>query len=139
MLSALKCFIKSVTFNQRENRFFLEDCLKILNLMSMGNNTVRLIDELRLNYMSIPKEGLIEIIPQLIARLDNENPTYKEMMKDIIIYIGRDHPQSLLFPLIYMKKGYKSESKKELAAEIIDKISQSEGSKGKISQLFHEA
>lgn len=33
-------------------------------------------------------------------------------MKDIIIYIGKDHPQTLLFPLIYMKKGYKSESKK---------------------------
>ena len=44
MLSALRCFIKSVTFNQRENKFFLEDCLKILNLISMGNHSIKLID-----------------------------------------------------------------------------------------------
>lgn len=37
----------------------------------MGYNTARLIDELKANYVNIPKEGLIEIIPQLIARLDN--------------------------------------------------------------------
>lgn len=39
--------------------------------------------------MNIPRDGLIEIIPQLIARLDNESPTYKDLMKDIIIYIGK--------------------------------------------------
>jgi len=71
MLGALRCFIKSVTFTQRENKFFLEDCLKILNLISMGHKTAKLIDELKANYMNIPRDGLIEIIPQLIARLDN--------------------------------------------------------------------
>ena len=60
------------------------------------------------NFTNIPRDGLIEIIPQLIARLDHENLKYKDLMKDIIIYIGREHPQTLLFPLIYMKKGYKS-------------------------------
>jgi hypothetical protein len=112
MLNALRCFIKSVTFTQRENKFFLEDCLKILNLISMGRNTSKLIDEIKANYSHIPRDGLIEIIPQLIARLDNESVSYKDLMKEIIIYIGKEHPQILLFPLIYLKKGNKSESKR---------------------------
>jgi len=37
----------------------------------MGHKTAKLIDELKANYMNIPRDGLIEIIPQLIARLDN--------------------------------------------------------------------
>ena len=136
MLSALRCFIKSVTFTQRENNFFFEDCLKILNLISMGHNTARLIDELKVKYMNIPREGLIEIIPQLIARLDNENPIYKELMKDIIVYIGKEHPQTLLFPLIYLKKGYKSQSKREIAEELTRRISTGQSP---IKGLFEQA
>ena len=41
----------------------------------------------------------------------------------MLIYIGKEHPQSLLFPLLYMKRGYKSETKKALAIEIIEKMS----------------
>ena len=119
MLGAMRCFIKSVVFTSRENRFFLEDCLKILNLISMGHNTSKLMEELRSNYANIPRDGLIEIIPQLIARLDNDSPTYKDLMRDIIIYIGKEHPQTLLFPLIYLKRGYKSDVKKEIAEDII--------------------
>ena len=138
-LGALKCFIKSVTFTKRENKFFFEDCLKILNLISMAQTTDSLIDELKTNFINIPSEGLIEIIPQLIARLDHQNVKYKDLMKDIIIFIGREHPQTLLFPLIYMKKGYKSkrgsnslrrmdsglkiDPKREIAQDIIDSIS----------------
>lgn len=39
--------------------------------------------------MNIPRDGLIEIIPQLIARLDRKNKKYEELMKDIIVYIGK--------------------------------------------------
>lgn len=34
---ALKCFLSSVTNSTRENKYFLEDCLKILNMISMGS------------------------------------------------------------------------------------------------------
>ena len=70
--------------------------------------------------MNIPRDGLIQIIPQLIARLDHKNKKYQDLMKDIIVYIGKEHPQTLLFPLIYLKKGYKrqKESKKDLRVEL---------------------
>jgi hypothetical protein len=63
---------------------------------------------------------LIEIIPQIIARLDNnidQNKNYVEIMKNLLIYIGVKHPQALLFPLIFLRRG-SNQFKKELATNI---------------------
>jgi hypothetical protein len=61
------------------------------------------------NYESIPADGLIEIVPQIIARLDivdkNSLTNFLLMMKTILIYIGKNHPQALVFPLIFLRKG----------------------------------
>ena len=56
---ALRCFLSSVTSSPQENKYFLEDCLKILNLISMGSEAVSLIDILEGSYRKIPSEGLI--------------------------------------------------------------------------------
>jgi hypothetical protein len=126
ILGALRCFLKSVTNSSREHKFFLEDCLKILNLISMGNEAAKLIEELNSHYKKIPSEGLIEIIPQIIARLDNhidQNKHYVEIMRNLLVYVGSKHPQALLFPLIFLRRG-NNQFKKELANAIYDDIAQ---------------
>jgi hypothetical protein len=60
------------------------------------------------SYKDIPSEGLIEIIPQIIARLDSsidQHQNYVPFMRDLLIYIGTNHPQALLFPLIFLRRG----------------------------------
>jgi hypothetical protein len=123
---ALKCFLSSVTNSTRENKYFLEDCLKILNMISMGSEGSSLIDIFQSQYRKIPSEGLIEFIPQIIARLDNnygQNEKYINILKKLLIYIGVNHPQALLFPLIYLRKGnkiLKRQHADEIYADIIE-------------------
>jgi hypothetical protein len=45
----LRRLLKSVTNSSREHKFVLEDCPKILNLISMGNDATKLIEELNTN------------------------------------------------------------------------------------------
>lgn len=74
----------------------------------MGSEASTLIDIFHSRYKSIPSEGLIEFIPQIIARIDNnygQNEKYIGILKTLLIYIGTDHPQALLFPLIFLRRG----------------------------------
>jgi hypothetical protein len=93
----------------------------------MGSEGTVLIDIFDTRYKSIPSDGLIEFIPQIIARLDNnygQNEKYIAILKKLLIYIGIDHPQALLFPLIFLRKGnniFKKDHADEIYAEIIDK------------------
>lgn len=44
MEAALKCFLNTVsTKGVQDNKYFLEDCLKILNMVSIGNEANKLI------------------------------------------------------------------------------------------------
>jgi hypothetical protein len=41
-----------------------------MNILFNENEVVGLVEELQKNYMDIPADGLIDIIPQIIGRLD---------------------------------------------------------------------
>lgn len=70
IFQALHCFIKSVSCGVKNHGFFLEDCLKIMNILFNENEVVGLVEELHKSYTDLPAEGLIDIIPQIIGRLD---------------------------------------------------------------------
>lgn len=120
------CFLKSVSCSRKNHKFFLEDCLKILNIVSTTDETQELITDLIEGYQSIPADGLIEIIPQIIARLDIVKKgslcsNFIDMMKRLLVYIGRNHPQTLVFPLLFLRKG-NNEFRKKLAVDILHEI-----------------
>lgn len=70
------------------------------------------------NYTDIPAEGLIDIIPQIIGRLDVvEKPKLLDMMKKLLVHIGQNHPQALVFYLVFLRRG-KNETRKKIAEDI---------------------
>jgi hypothetical protein len=123
---ALCCFLESVTNSSREHKFFLEDCPKTLNLISMANEAAKVIDELSTYYKKIRSEGLIDIILQIIiARLDSpigHNKDDVEIMRNLLVYVGTKHYQAL-FPLIFRHR-CNNQFKNELANVIFDDIAQ---------------
>lgn len=76
-------------------------------------------------YEHIPPEGLIDIIPQIVGRLDiSDKPVLLDIMKKLLIHIGIAHPQAIIFPLIFCRKSGNSTKKKaadEIFAEIAKK------------------
>lgn len=78
-----------------------------------------LVDELHKNYTDIPADGLIDIIPQIIGRLDIvDKPKLLDMMMKLLVHIGQNHPQSLVFYLIFLRRGNK-ETRKKIAEDIV--------------------
>lgn len=70
------------------------------------------------NYTAIPADGLIDIIPQIIGRLDIvEKPKLIDMMKKLLVHIGANHPQTLVFCLVLLRRG-KDSPRKRTAEEV---------------------
>ena len=122
IFQALFCFIKSVSSGTKNHLYFLEDCLKIMNILFNENEVTSLVDELNKNYKMIPSDGLIDIIPQIIGRLDMvERDNIQDMMKKLLIHIGVNHPQAIIFYLVFLRKG-KNDSRKKIADDIYREI-----------------
>ncbi|EEY63442.1 uncharacterized protein PITG_22548 [Phytophthora infestans T30-4] len=41
----------------------------------------------------------LDVIPQLIARIDTPNPKTSELLHDLLSRIGQAHPQALIYPI----------------------------------------
>ena len=50
----------------------------------------------------------LQVIPQLIARIDSSNPLVSSLVQHILIDIGRLHPQALMYPLTVASKSSSS-------------------------------
>jgi hypothetical protein len=85
-----------------------------MNIIFTEHDVEGVLAFLLAEYHSIPPDGLIEIIPQIIGRLDiaDGKPMLLEIMKKLLIHIGTTHPQSIVFPLIFCKKSGNSIKKK---------------------------
>jgi phosphatidylinositol kinase/protein kinase (PI-3 family) len=126
---ALRCFIRAVSCEPKNQGFFLEDCLKILNLLFNESEVSGLVEELHKSYTEIPTDRLIDIIPQIIGRLHSEKPKLLDMMRKLLIYIGENHPQLLVFYLVFLRRG-KNLARQEIAVGLCKEIS------NKASQLI---
>lgn len=95
------------------------------------------MDELNKNYTEIPADGLIDIIPQIIGRLDIvEKPRLLDIMKKLLVHIGVNHPQAIVFNLVFLRKG-KNDSRRRIAEDIYKEILK-KNPNGSVSTLFEE-
>lgn len=76
-----------------------------MNIIFTEHEVEGVLNDLLDEYENIPSEGLIDIIPQIVGRLDiSDKPMLLDMMKKLLVHIGISHPQAIIFPLIFCKK-----------------------------------
>lgn len=51
-----------------------------------------------------------------------EKPKFLDMMKKLLIHIGQNHPQALVFYLVFLKK-CQNKIKQNIASDIVKEIS----------------
>lgn len=88
-VQAVKYFFKAIQLAEGSR---LEDTLRLLMLWFDYGDQEPVFINLRENYKSIPIETWLEVVPQLMARLDSQkNVGY--LVKQVVIDVSKVHPQ----------------------------------------------
>ncbi|TWU76094.1 phosphatidylinositol kinase- protein kinase tor1 [Metarhizium rileyi] len=66
----------------------------------------------------------LEVIPQLIARINQPNKRVQQAVHNLLADVGRAHPQALVYPLTVAMKSWQNSRRSRSAAQIMDSMRQ---------------
>ena len=129
--NALEGFIKSICIGDKNTSIILQDLLLLLNIwfqtgveQSINNIMIKGIDD-------IPLKNWILVIPQLLTRINVENPLIKKSLISLLKKIVQKFPRSLTYPLTVLKLS-KSNTKVQSISLILENL------KKEHEQIFQE-
>ena len=111
------------TANRRGNSVNLQDILRLLTLwFNHGYHPdVRAALEEGFGHVSI--DTWLVVIPQIIARVHSSSIPVRELIQQLLIRIGRHHPQALMYPLLVATKS-SSTGRRAAAMTVLDSVRQ---------------
>ena len=115
---ALKGFFRSINLSKGNS---LQDTLRLLTLWFDYGQTVEVIDALNEGIRIIEINTWLQVIPQLIARIDTPRLFVGNLIHKLLADIGKSHPQALVYPLSVASKSA-SLTRKNAANKILDSM-----------------
>ena len=100
--AAVSGFIESITLSLDTN--LLQDILRLLTLWFTHGSNRDVSDVLQNGVMRIPIKTWMQVIPQLIARIDMPDRSVRDLIHQVLNDVGREHPQALIYPLSVAKR-----------------------------------
>lgn len=118
VVPAVKGFFRSISLSDGSS---LQDTLRLLTLWFAhgGHHEVNAAVTEGFNAVSI--DTWLEVIPQLIARINQPNPIVRHSVHQLLAEVGRAHPQALVYPLTVASKSNLSRRQKS-ASQIMDSM-----------------
>ncbi|KAF2210767.1 hypothetical protein CERZMDRAFT_99368 [Cercospora zeae-maydis SCOH1-5] len=101
VVPAVKGFFKSIALSSTSS---LQDTLRLLTLWFAHGNYQEVTQAVTQGISSVSVDTWLEVIPQLIARINQPNRLVKEGIHNLLVDIGRAHPQALVYPLTVSMK-----------------------------------
>lgn len=98
---AVQGFFRSISLSQNKS---LQDTLRLLTLMFDYGQWLEVYEALNDGLKTIQVENWLQVIPQLIARIDIPRPLVSRLISQLLIDIGKAHPQALIYPLTVASK-----------------------------------
>jgi FKBP12-rapamycin complex-associated protein len=114
---AIRCFLRAIQLAEGSR---LEDTLRLLMLWFDYGDRPEIFEHLRDSLKLIPLGSFLEVVPQLIARLDSQQ-NVGLLVKQVLIDIAKVHPQSLIYALTAATKS-KNVQRSRVAREILDVV-----------------
>lgn len=100
-IPAIKGFFKSISLS---NGSSLQDTLRLLTLWFDHGHHPAVYDALFEGIRQIDVKIWLQVIPQLIARIDSPRSLVAKLVHILLIDIGKSHPQALVYPLTVATK-----------------------------------
>ena len=99
----------------------MQDVLRLLYLWFRYGDLRAVCNALQRGFESIPIDIWLSVIPQIIARLHIGKMKIRTLIHDLLVKVGRAHPQSLIFPLTVASKS-PNVIRKKSAQTLLDQI-----------------
>ncbi|KFQ23684.1 Serine/threonine-protein kinase mTOR, partial [Merops nubicus] len=102
-LNVGKCYVfsRSISLSRGNN---LQDTLRVLTLWFDYGHWPDVNEALVEGVKAIQIDTWLQVIPQLIARIDTPRPLVGRLIHQLLTDIGRYHPQALIYPLTVASK-----------------------------------
>lgn len=118
-VQAVDGFFKSISLQQGNS---LQDTLRLLTLWFDYGQYPEIFDALERGMKVIEINTWLQVIPQLIARIDTHRSLVGQLIHQLLIDIGKTHPQALVYPLTVASKSA-SIARKKAAHKILSSMS----------------
>lgn len=101
VVPAIHGFFKSIALSKTSS---LQDTLRLLTLWFSHGGLPEVNRTVTEGTKSVPIDTWLEVIPQLLARINQPNPTVRQSIHQLLVEVGKAHPQALVFPLTVSMK-----------------------------------
>lgn len=134
VIPAVEAFFKSINLEiDLRSSTKLQDILRLLHLWFNHGHHKGVAQALRAGFNLVSVDTWLDVIPQIIARLQTAQLDISVLIQNLLIDVGQIHPQALVYPLAVACKSAKPE-KESVVQFVIDKIR--EHSPQLVSQAF---
>ncbi|CAG9812455.1 unnamed protein product [Phaedon cochleariae] len=117
---AVQGFFKSIYLSKGSS---LQDTLRLLTLWFDYGQTTQVSDAIAEGIRLVEKITWLQVIPQLIARIDTNRQLVSKLIHHLLVDIGKTHPQALVYPLTVASKS-NSTIRKNAANKILKSMSE---------------
>jgi FKBP12-rapamycin complex-associated protein len=111
-IPAVKGLLKSIVLSKAKH--CLQNTLRLLTLWFEYGQYREVNEALAEGIRTVPVEVWLQVLPQLIARIDSPRQLVHQLIRLLLIDVGRQHPQALIYPLVVASKSVVRE--REVAA-----------------------
>jgi FKBP12-rapamycin complex-associated protein len=115
--NAIIGFTTSVTIGGKNMSKTLQDLLRLVDVWFQIGDDETLLNLIRESFNKISIDSWLVVIPQLLARVNIKNEYIRKTLVELLRKIGLNHPWSIIYPLIVMKK-----SKNKIRSETAENI-----------------
>ena len=120
VVPAIRGFFRSIALSSTSS---LQDTLRLLTLWFAHGAHQEVTHCVTQGISSVSVDTWLEVIPQLIARINQPNRLVREAIHSLLVDVGRAHPQPLVYPLtVSMKSDVSNRSRS--AARIVEAMRQ---------------
>ncbi|KAM7186650.1 phosphatidylinositol 3-kinase tor2 [Rhypophila sp. PSN 637] len=121
VVPAVRGFFESISLSSGSS---LQDTLRLLTLWLAhgGHNEVN--TAVTEGFTRVSVDTWLEVIPQLIARINQPNKRVQQSIHNLLADVGRAHPQALVYPLTVAMKSWHNTRRVRSATQIMDSMRQ---------------
>ncbi|KAG5961236.1 hypothetical protein E4U57_007788 [Claviceps arundinis] len=121
VVPAIQGFFKSIALSAGSS---LQNALRLLTLWFAHGASSEVNSAVLEGIPTVSVDTWLEVIPQLIARINQPNKRVQQAVHNLLADVGRSHPQALVYPLTVAVKSWKNTRRSRSAAQIVESMRQ---------------
>ncbi|KAL2621813.1 hypothetical protein R1flu_002018 [Riccia fluitans] len=99
----------------------LQDILRLLTLWFNHGACKQVQDALQDGFTRVNIDTWLAVLPQIIARVHSNTAAVRDLIQELLLKIGEEHPQALMYPLLVACKSISS-VRRTAAQQVVDKV-----------------